>query len=98
MNQPTPADRDRAQRRVRVITTATAAGAGVLTLVGAAVTAGTFAGRTVATPSTPTTQPAPTVDAGSGLQQPLQAPGDGSGISNGSSGSSGAVPITSGGS
>jgi hypothetical protein len=96
MSQPSPTDRDRAQRRVRAITTATAAGAGALTLLGAAVTAGTFAGRTVgATQSTPVTQPGPTVDAGNGLQQPDQPPGDGSGFSNGSGG---LVPITSGGS
>lgn len=96
MRPTSPAERDRAQRRVRVITTATAAGAGVLTLVGAAVTAGTFAGRTVASTQSPTTsQPAPTTDAGSGLQQPLQAPGDGSGLSSGDSGLGGA-PITSG--
>jgi hypothetical protein len=96
MSPTSPADRDRAQRRVRAITSATAAGAGVLTLVGAAVTAGTFAGRTVgSTQSSTTTQPAPTVDAGNSLQQPLQAPGDGSTISGGNSGFGGA-PITSG--
>jgi len=42
MRQSSPADRDRAQRRVRSITVASAAGAGVLTLVGAAVTASLF--------------------------------------------------------
>ncbi|MGH9060071.1 MAG: hypothetical protein ACRDZY_11245, partial [Acidimicrobiales bacterium] len=85
MNQQSPAARDRAQRRVRVLTTGTALGAGVLTLVGAAAAAGTFAGRTLAsTPSTTSGQAAPSPDAGSGLQQPTQAPGDGSGLGNGS--------------
>jgi hypothetical protein len=90
MNGTSPDARDRAQRRVRAITMATAAGAGVLTLAGAAVTAGTFAGRTVATDqASPAT---PTQDAGGGLQQPDQPPGDGSGGGNGSGG----APITSG--
>jgi hypothetical protein len=90
MNRTTPADRDRAQRRVRAITMATAAGAGVLTLGGAAAAAGTFGGRTVSSPQT--TQAVPT-DPATGLQQPTQPPGDGSGL-----GGSGSVPITSGGS
>jgi hypothetical protein len=89
MNRTTPADRDRAQRRVRMITMATAAGAGVLTLGGAAVAAGTFGGRTVASQ----TQSVPTQDPGTGLQPPTQPPGDGSGFGGG-----GGVPITSGGS
>jgi hypothetical protein len=80
MRQSSPADRDRAQRRVRSITVGSAAGAGVLTLVGAAVTAGTFAGRTVsAAQSTQTAQaPAPTVDPSTSLQPPIQPPGDAS--------------------
>ncbi len=90
MNQPTPADRDRAQRRVRLLTVATAAGAGVLSLSGAALAAGTFAGHTVAATQA---QATPT-DPATGLQQPTQAPGDGSGASTGA----GATPITSGGS
>jgi hypothetical protein len=97
MRQSTPADRDRAQRRVRSITMASAAGAGVLTLVGAAVTAGTFAGRTVG--STPSTTPAsaPTLDPTTGLLPPGQAPTDSSGLS-GSSGGTVNPPIVSGGS
>jgi hypothetical protein len=91
MSRTTPADRDRAQRRVRAITMATAAGAGVLTLGGAAVAAGTFGGRTVSSPQT--TQAVPTQDPGTGLQQPTQPPGGGSGLGGG-----GGVPITSGGS
>lgn len=97
MRQSTPADRDRAQRRVRSITVSTAVGAGVLTLVGAAVTAGTFAGRTVgASQSTPPAA-APTLDPSTGLLPPDQAPTDSSGL-GGSSGGSANPPIVSGGS
>jgi hypothetical protein len=91
MDRSSPEDRDRAQRRVRAITMATAAGAGVLTLAGAAVTAGTFAGRTVSADQS--SQAIPTQDAGGGLQQPNQPPGDASG-----GGGNGGAPITSGGS
>jgi hypothetical protein len=94
VNQQTPAARDRAQRRVRAITTATAAGAGVLTLVGAAAAAGTFAGRTVGTTAAASSsQTVQSPDAGSGLQQPTQVPSDGS-----TGGGQGIVPVTSGGS
>ncbi len=83
MNQSSPAARDRAQRRVRSITIASAAGAGVLTLAGAAVTAGTFAGRTVNAAQTPAAPAAiPTVDPSTGLQPPTQPPTDASGGSN----------------
>lgn len=80
VKQSSPADRDRAQRRVRSITMASAAGAGMLTLVGAAVTAGTFAGRTVGASSTTPTQATPTQDTSGGLQPPTQPPGDGSNL------------------
>jgi hypothetical protein len=95
VKQTSPADRDRAQRRVRSITMASAAGAGVLTLVGAAVTAGTFAGRTVnaAQPA----QTTPSQDASGGLQQPTQPPGDGSSSGDPNSGF-GSAPVVSGGS
>jgi hypothetical protein len=95
VKQSSPADRDRAQRRVRSITIASAAGAGVLTLLGAAVTAGTFAGRTVSADQT--VQGAPTQDASGGLQQPAQPPGDGSSQGDPNAGAGGA-PIVSGGS
>ncbi len=52
----------------------------MLTLAGAAVTAGTFAGRTVSaaqTPASPTTLP--TLDPSTGLQPPAQPPTDGGG-------------------
>jgi hypothetical protein len=80
VKQGSPAARDRAQRRVRSITIASAAGAGVLALAGAAVTAGTFAGRTVSAgqaPAGPAT--APTLDPSTGLQPPAQPPIDASG-------------------
>jgi len=96
MRQPTPADRDRAQRRVRSITAASAAGAGLLTVVGAAITAGTFAGRTVNTDQSTQSTPAPTLDPSTGLLPPLQPPADSSGGSanDGSAGQ----PVVSGGS
>jgi hypothetical protein len=98
MRQTTPADRDRAQRRVRSITFASVAGAGVLTVVGAAITAGTFAGRTVNTTpgaqSTPTAEP--TLDPSTGLLPPLQPPSDNSGGSVNSG--SAPQPVVSGGS
>lgn len=97
MRQSTPADRDRAQRRVRSITMASAAGAGVLTVVGAAVTAGTFAGRTVGSTTPPSSTAAPTLDPSTGLLPPLQPPSDNSGQS-GSTGGSGSAPVVSGGS
>ncbi|HWF57100.1 MAG TPA: hypothetical protein VG520_01965 [Candidatus Dormibacteraeota bacterium] len=98
MRQSTPADRDRAQRRVRSITVGSAVGAGVLTLVGAAVTAGTFAGRTVASPSSATPPAAaPTLDPTTGLLPPPQAPTDSSGL-GGSNGGSANPPVVSGGS
>lgn len=93
MRQSTPADRDRAQRRVRSITMTSAAGAGVLTLVGAAVTAGTFAGRTVGSTTPPSPTAAPTLDPSTGLLPPLQPPTDNSG-----QGGSGSAPVVSGGS
>ena len=96
MKQTSPADRDRAQRRVRSITVASAAGAGVLTLVGAAVTAGTFAGRTVG--SDQSAQSAPTQDPSGGLQQPVQPPGDGSSGLGNPNDLGNAPPIVSGGS
>ncbi len=96
MRRLSPAQRDSAQRRVRAITMGSAAAAGVLTLVGAAITAGTFGGRTVATAaSTPT--PAPTADPSTGLAPPTQPPGVGSGVGS-SDGSSTSAPIVSGGS
>jgi hypothetical protein len=95
VKQTSPADRDRAQRRVRSITMASAAGAGVLTLVGAAVTAGTFAGRTVGTAQS--TQTTPTQDPSGGLQQPVQPPGDGSSLGDPNAGL-GNAPVVSGGS
>jgi hypothetical protein len=91
MDRISPEDRDRAQRRVRAITMATAAGAGVLTLAGAAVTAGTFAGRTVSADQT--IQAAPVQDGGVGLQPPNQPPAADVG-----GGGNGGAPITSGGS
>ena len=97
MRQSSPADRDRAQRRVRSITVASAAGAGVLTLVGAAVTAGTFAGRTVSAAQS-TQAPAPTLDPSTGLQSPIQPPSDASGPGGASSSGSVGPPIVSGGS
>jgi hypothetical protein len=96
MRQSTPAERDRAQRRVRSITMASAAGAGVLTLVGAAATAGTFAGRTVGTPTPAAPITAPTLDPSTGLLPPLQPPTDNSG--GGSNGGSVNPPVVSGGS
>lgn len=73
---------------------ASAAGAGVLTLVGAAVTASTFAGRTVSTDQS--TQTTPAQDPSGGLQQPVQAPGDGSSVGNPNAGLGNAPPIVSG--
>lgn len=96
MNPVTPADRDRAQQRVRRVTMATAGAAGILTLAGAAAAAGTFAGRTVSSPTTTADQGSqlqPTYDPGTGLQQPIQPPGS---VSN--SGFSGGVVVPSGGS
>ncbi len=94
VKQSSPADRDRAQRRVRSITIASAAGAGVLTVLGAAVTAGTFAGRTVSAKQP--VQAIPTQDASGGLQQPAQPPGDGS--QGDPNAGLGGAPIVSGGS
>jgi hypothetical protein len=96
VKQSSPAARDRAQRRVRSITIASAAGAGVLTIAGAAATAGTFAGRTVnaaqspGSPTSPTV--APTLDPSTGLQPPAQPPTDGSGFGGGQ------PPVVTGGS
>lgn len=73
---------------------ASAAGAGVLTLVGAAVTAGTFAGRTVGTNQA--TQTTPTQDPNGGLQQPTQPPSDGSGLGDPNAGLGNAPPVVSG--
>lgn len=65
---------------------ATAATAGVLTVAGAAVTAGTFSGRTVSSTTTAPDPSAtqdpnavPTVDPGTGLVPPTSPPTDGSG-------------------
>jgi hypothetical protein len=81
VKQSSPAARDRAQRRVRSITIASAAGAGMLTIAGAAATAGTFAGRTVSANQSPTSPTAaPTLDPSTGLQPPTQPPTDGSGF------------------
>lgn len=94
VKQGSPAARDRAQRRVRSITIATAAGAGLLTVAGAAATAGTFAGRTVSadqSPASPTA--APTIDPSTGLQPPPQPPSDGSGF-----GAPAQPPVVTGGS
>ena len=102
VQQSSPAARDRAQRRVRTITIASAAGAGVLTVAGIAVTAGTFAGRTVsaAAPTTPTapsdTQPGATQDPSGGLQQPLQPPTAGTPVDPNAG--NGSAPVVSGGS
>lgn len=73
---------------------ASAAGAGVLTLVGAAVTAGTFAGRTVG--STAAAQTTPTQDPTGGLQQPVQPPSGG--FSDPNAGGGNLPPVVSGGS
>jgi hypothetical protein len=89
MRQSSSADRDRAQRRVRSITVSSAVAAGALTLVGAAVTAGTFAGRTVGVSQS--IQTSPTLDPNTGLLPPLQAPGGGGNVSGG-------PPVVSGGS
>jgi hypothetical protein len=72
--------------------------AGALTLVGAAVTAGTFAGRTVGVNQS--IQTSPTLDPNTGLLPPLQAPGDGSGFGGGGGGGnvSAGPPVVSGGS
>jgi hypothetical protein len=83
VKQSSPAARDRAQRRVRSITIASAASAGVLTIAGAAATAGTFAGRTVNAAQSPTSAAEPTADPGTGLQPPAQPPTDGSGFDGG---------------
>ena len=102
MKQSSPAARDRAQGRVRSITIASAAGAGVLTVAGIAVTAGTFAGRTVsaAAPSMQTApsdnQSLPTQDPSSGLQQPTQPPTVGTPVDPNAG--SGNAPVVSGGS
>ncbi|MDQ6847673.1 MAG: hypothetical protein M3019_08865 [Candidatus Dormibacteraeota bacterium] len=102
MKQSSPAARDRAQRRVRSITIASAAGAGVLTVAGIAVTAGTFAGRTVAQAAPATqvapsdSQPLPTQDPSGGLQQPVQQPTVGTPVDPNAS--NGGAPIVSGGS
>ncbi len=97
MRQSSPAARDRAQRRVRSITIASAVGAGVLTVAGAAVTAGTFSGRTVdaAQPSGTAAATTPTLDPTTGLQPPAQPPADGSGFGGGGSGQ---PPVVTGGS
>ncbi len=97
MKQSSPVARDRAQRRVRSITIASAVGAGVLTLAGAAATAGTFAGRTVSAdqaPASPTI--APTLDPSTGLQPPAQPPTDGSGFGGGNAPAQ--PPVVTGGS
>jgi hypothetical protein len=96
MRQSSSADRDRAQRRVRSITVSSAVAAGALTLVGAAVTAGTFAGRTVGVNQS--IQTSPTLDPNTGLLPPLQAPGDGSGVVGGGGNVSAGPPVVSGGS
>jgi len=102
VKQSSPAARDRAQRRVRSITVASAAGAGVLTVAGIAVTAGTFAGRTVgaAAPATQTapsdSQALPTQDPSGGLQQPTQPPTAGTPVDPNAG--NGSAPVVSGGS
>lgn len=96
VKQASPAARDRAQRRVRAITIASAAGAGVLTLAGAAVTAGTFGGRTVgATQAASAPAASPTLDPSTGLQPPAQPPTDAFGQGGGGQGG---PPVVTGGS
>jgi hypothetical protein len=92
VNRISPADRDRARQRVRVVTAAAAVGAAVLTIGGAAAAAGTFAGRTVGSPASPTGSATPTdpaaTDPGT-LQPPAQPP---------TAGGYAPRPVTSGGS